>query len=597
MRMPRLVQLFRRRAVAGLVLVFGLLITAAGAWHAERAAARLSRQRFENAVQSASDAIRARVRMHSLLLVGVSGLFAAGPSVSPEEFARYVARLELRRRTPGLQGLGFAERVRASDLTAWLERAHSELGADFQVWPGERRDDYFPIVFLEPRDLRNRRAMGYDMFTEPVRHAAMEAAWRSGHMAASGRVTLVQEIDERKQAGFLLYLPVYAGGPPPATEEARWQALRGFVYSPFRADDLFKGIFGTQSYPEVHFRVYDGTNLSPDGLMYSSVPDEAPSARARWRTLEPLELPGHFWTVQYESREEQGSSVLRRPELWIATIGGVVALLLAWGLWTLVAERELLVRAQAEIRELNEGLERKVAERTSALQEANRQLEGFSYSISHDLRAPLRHVNGFIGLLREHLGPQADAQTAGYMRTIEDAAVRLGTLIDDLLTFSRLSRTDVKMTRVSARELVDGAIMALAADQGERVIEWTIDPLPEVEADRQMLLQVWLSLLSNAVKFTRGRPVARIHVGAVEKPGEVEFFVADNGVGFEMAYAGKLFGVFQRLHHLDEFEGTGIGLAHVKQIVEKHGGQVSAQAEEGRGATFRFTLPRRGTHG
>ena len=222
----------------------------------------------------------------------------------------------------------------------------------------------------------------------------------------------------------------------------------------------------------------------------------------------------------------------------------------------------------------------------------HRELEAFSYSVSHDLRAPLRHLTGFAGLLREHAPEKLDEKSQHYLDVIERAATRMGTLIDDLLTFSRMGRVEMKPTRFPLGAQIDDVLRDLAPDAAGREMVWEIGPLPEVSGDQAMLRQVWLNLVGNALKFTRRSVPARIAIGTEPAPpGEVCVFVRDNGVGFDMKYAGKLFQVFQRLHSVEDFEGTGIGLANVQRIVHRHGGRVWAEGVPDGGATFRVALP------
>ncbi|HEY1786581.1 MAG TPA: PAS domain S-box protein [Verrucomicrobiae bacterium] len=230
------------------------------------------------------------------------------------------------------------------------------------------------------------------------------------------------------------------------------------------------------------------------------------------------------------------------------------------------------------------------------LEEANKELEAFSYSVSHDLRAPLRHIDGFVKMLAKQSAPQLDDRGKRYLDIIADSAHRMGALIDDLLVFSRMSRAELRCDRVSTDSLVHEAVDGLQTDINGRRINWKIDALPEVNADPAMLQQVWVNLISNAVKYTRPRDPAKIEIGCADSGnGEFVFFVHDNGVGFDMQYAHKLFGVFQRLHRAEEFEGTGIGLANVSRIVHRHGGRVWAEGRPDAGATFYFSLPKSST--
>jgi PAS domain S-box-containing protein len=236
-----------------------------------------------------------------------------------------------------------------------------------------------------------------------------------------------------------------------------------------------------------------------------------------------------------------------------------------------------------------------LTERTAQLEVANSELEAFSYSVSHDLRAPLRHIDGFGGMLEEHARSALDEKGRRLLATIRDASTKMGRLIDNLLAFSRIGRAPMASDKVDNNELLASVIRdGRYADSG-RAIVWEISPLPAVRADGAMLRQVWSNLIENAVKYSRGASPARIRVTCQsiggDKP-EYIFCVRDNGAGFDPTYANKLFGVFQRLHTESEFEGTGIGLANIRRIVTRHGGRTWAEGEIGKGAAFYFSLPR-----
>jgi signal transduction histidine kinase len=223
---------------------------------------------------------------------------------------------------------------------------------------------------------------------------------------------------------------------------------------------------------------------------------------------------------------------------------------------------------------------------------ANKEMEAFSYSVSHDLRAPLRAIDGFTQILVEDYGGKLDDEGNRIAGIIRASAVQMGKLIDDLLSFSRLGRAEVKKSAIAMGALADGVYKALKALAPERDIEFVMDAVPDINGDVDMIRQVWTNLFSNAIKFTSKKEKAKIEVGSTSDGNNVTYFVKDNGAGFDMKYIGKLFGVFQRLHSVEDFEGTGVGLANVKRIIERHGGKVWAEGKVGEGATFYFVLPR-----
>ncbi|QDL29487.1 sensor histidine kinase [Stenotrophomonas maltophilia] len=330
-----------------------------------------------------------------------------------------------------------------------------------------------------------------------------------------------------------------------------------------------------------------------DGLLLETVGDNAwQDPVVRQRLADVLSRGRELWDFEHEQRTADGMvryMLLNARRMPLPDTDDEVVLLT-------ISDVTMQRAVQLRVEELNRQLEGKVAQ----VSEVNRELEAFSYSVSHDLRAPLRHVAGFSDKLSRHLGDQADDKSRHYLEVISSSARRMAALIDDLLVYSRLGRAAMRQQAVDMQSLVadtramlDSNLQAEAENSGHaHHVEWSIAPLPIVVGDENMIRQVWLNLLGNAVKYSGNREPAKIRVDYQQQPdGGHQFTVSDNGAGFDMTYAGKLFGVFQRLHKASDYPGTGIGLASVRRVLTRHGGRIWAEAEPDVGATFHFYLP------
>jgi PAS domain S-box-containing protein len=312
-------------------------------------------------------------------------------------------------------------------------------------------------------------------------------------------------------------------------------------------------------------------------------------SRAFMRELWATIMQGKVWKGEIKNKAKDGSFY------WVETT--ILPVLNEQGkprqyvaIHTEITEHKAV---EEKIQQLNVELEQRVVERTAQLQTANKELEAFSYSVSHDLRAPLRHVLGFVDMLRQDAGLSLSKGCLGHLAKISQAAKQMGQLVDDLLSFSRLAQSDMRRTEVNLDRLVKEALREFQGETKGRNIVWEVHPLPAVRADRALLRVVLVNLISNAVKFTGTRAEAKIEIGcAPSGDAETVIFIRDNGAGFDPRYAGKLFGVFQRLHSRNEFEGTGIGLANVQRIVHRHGGRTWAEGVVDGGATFYFSIPK-----
>ena len=655
--------------------------------------------------------LRQRLSYFELMARGGVSLFASVERPTRQQWQDYVDGLGLANRFPAMVGLGYAAYVSPGQLSD-LQRAMREGGQGlFEVRPHGPREHYGTILYLEPKTSENLDAIGYDMYSEPVRHAAMEAALDSGQTQLSGVVHLRQDNFQPIPA-MLLFQPVFRTGGRPSTIAARHDAMQGWVYIPFRVAPFIDSAL--KSMPRrPGFRLVDVTGGAEIPVVDSINPAETgPPAFTNSTTLDVF---GRHWRLDFVSQSTdaiESQIVGLRPTLLVGLLASLLLFLMTLVLARTQNRAELLaarmsesyrrsemrfrsamqysaigkalldergriveanpalatilgsarealigtsfdghfvdgmdqkmharerdsqdsvmrltrslfrgdgvrqvhltfspvpgdigqditrlvqvedvterVRAEAQILALNRTLEARVAMRTRELTHANQELEAFAYSVSHDLRAPLRSIDGFSRLLAERYADAIDQTGREYLARVRNAAGRMAELIDSLLKMSRVGRGGMNPVPLELDRMAAELIGELRGSEPERTVDVQIRSPLHAVADPGLVRSLLQNLFGNAWKFSRDRAVARIEFGRNDAG---EFFVRDNGVGFAQEYADKLFRPFQRLHQQDQFGGHGIGLASVKRIIERHGGTIRAEGTPGEGATFYFTLP------
>ena len=722
-----------------------------------RSAGDRERQLVESEVDAESARMAALVEQrllhYELALRGGVSLFASVNRPTDRQWRGYVEGLDIPGQFPGLMGLGYAPYLRGGELEV-LQLAMRDAGQGlFEIRPQGAREYYGPVVYLEPRTLPNVQAIGYDMFSDPVRRLAMSAARDNGKIMLSAPVRLLQQAVMEDESGLLLYAPIYGGGISPSNPLARRAAMAGWVYAPFSARAFVLGALEGFS-QRGHIRIVDTTDAQPhviyldpgfaaqqqgagQGLPPSGLDESRISARSihkevygrKWRfdfqvPIAPLsggmserelimvsgglaslllfavvlalaytqsnaERLAARMSASYRRSEQRfrnamlyaaaghalldsaggiveanpalasilGSStaalagnrfedyflddavpginlkaagaadrgtlsehnqadavirvtrLLRRSDGDIRHVELVYSLLpgeLGSDVTQLVQVEDVTERhrAQAQVQALNRTLEARVAQRTRELTHANHELESFAYSVSHDLRAPLRSIDGFCRLLADRYQAGIDEQGRGFLARVRAAASRMDGLIDSLLKMSRISRGEFKRVDLDLSAMASDIVAELRQSSPQREVEVVIEPGLHASGDQALIRNLMQNLLENAWKFTDRTPAARIEflresgpsadAGGPSQPpvqaGQCMFLIRDNGAGFSQDYAGKLFRPFQRLHGDDEYQGHGIGLATVKRIVERHGGTISAVGVPDGGAVFRFSL-------
>jgi hypothetical protein len=573
------------------------------------------RARFRRTAINVVDDIGDRIPAYALALrAGAWYLQQAGP-VAPPDFAAYVQALQIRSSLPGILGFSYVESVPTAELSAHVRR-QAAAWPGYAIHPPGSRARYFPVVMLGPDVERGRPVIGFDHYAEPTRRAAIDQAIDSGEPTLTRSVALVVDRDKPHEFGFHIYQAVYRPGMPVGTVEERRRALAGLLVCPFRISELMPSIL-LDRYESLRVRVLDGefhggarlvfdSAGAADGALLHAPPRDSVAIGAlvlgrRWTVL-ASPLPAFF-------SAEPGAGA------WLVLGSGVlIALLLGAAIHQMFATRaraRALAAAQAlqaeaesrlraeqalhtereEGRRRVEALNRELSRRAAELEQANRDLEAFSYSVSHDLQQPVTSIAAYAGMALEDFAAQLGPDVKEILERIQAASFRMSRLISGLLALSSLARQELALGPVDLTALAREALTELEATQNQRQIEVIIAEGLTATGDRRLLQILVTNLLSNAWKYTGKTERPRIEMGRAETEHGPAFYVRDNGVGFDMAKAGKLFDPFQRLHKEADFSGTGIGLATVHRIVTRHGGRIWAQGKPGEGATFYFALP------
>jgi signal transduction histidine kinase len=568
----------QRRVIPLLIGGGALLLTLIATTFLVRTGRASDHWRFQNATAATQYDIEGRLDAYVALLKATAAAMASNPQISRTEFARYASFLDLRERYRGIQGIGFTRRVTPGDVAAVEQEMRRGGIPEFRVWPDTARDEYTAIIYLEPFDRRNRQAIGFDMSSEVTRRTAMHRARDSGRAALSGRVTLVQEIDEDRQPGFLIYLPLYRDGVTPPTVEARREALLGYVYAPFRAHDLFTGIFGIEE-PRVDFAVYDGNAPEEDALLFDSGihgggpngarDGDARRSRALMDTARTMDFAGHRWTITYRSTP-RFDATLNRFLPWAVGLAGVMVSLVVF----------LLAHAQMR------------AAQSAAHSQGMRTR--FFAAMSHELRTPVNAIIGYNDLLLAGAyGPVSPAFQQALDRS-QAAARHLAELVSDVLDMSKLEagKLDIDIQPVNVMTLLGelaATIEPMAESHGSTVELACAGALPIIESDPRRIRQIMLNLLSNAARFGERRPIT-VRCRRTRRDG-IEVDVVDQGMGIAEEDQMRIFEEFVQLPHTAG--GTGLGLAISRRLAQLLGGELSVTSRPGHGSCFRLRLPPR----
>jgi signal transduction histidine kinase/ActR/RegA family two-component response regulator len=576
-----------RAWVPWLILISGLFVTSAGSIYVAESGRTRDQIKFDNAGQEIINRLSARVETAVTLLRAGAAVMAAKDGVTRDQFVHFVQHLELKRRFAFVEGIGYAEHISSGDIQALQARMCAEGAKNFAVWSaGAPTTDRSIVLYFEPPGPGSTKILGFDMASEPVRRAAMDAAAVQGRPVASGKASFVLDPkDPPPEAAFLVFVPVYRGGFPPVDARDRAAALSGFIYSPFRAKALLGTLLDSQERRQFVVQVYDGDKRTDSALLYDSAHGQAVELLARFTVPIPVIIQQRHWVVVLAARPE-----------FMSTSPALVPVLFGIGVGLSVLLFQL-TRAEARARDAAERAAIDLRESEETVQSASRAKDEFLATLSHELRTPLNAILGWTRMLRTG---QLDASRAdGALEVIERSARSLAQLVEDLLDVSRVITGNLRLDlrAVPINPAVEHAIDTArpAADAKGVAVSWMPDPhAGTIVAAPERLQQILWNLLSNAIKFTPSG--GQIELTTRRRTSDVEIVVRDTGVGISPAFLPH---VFERFRQADSSStrshaGVGLGLAIVRHLVELHGGTIEAASDGlGKGAAFTVRFPLR----
>jgi CHASE1-domain containing sensor protein/nitrogen-specific signal transduction histidine kinase len=576
----------RRPWIPYIILVIALLITLLSTIYVIQSAEEIDRLRFNNAVEETQSSITNRVETYIALLRGGSGLFAANGNVTDEEFKLFVDRLRITERYPGIQGIGYAARVDDTNKEQFEAEVAAELGRDFRIVPENENAMYFPITYLEPITYKNNEAaVGFNMYSEPTRRRAMDKARDTGTRAASGKVTLVQNIDEKQQGSFLIYVPIYEGSAIPPTEEERREQIRGFVYSPFRADDLFTGIFNNPTHQQIHYQIYNGNTLNKSTLLHdsSTLPNaSASSENPKYQRSEKIDIAGEQWTIVHTTNTQFDEQSQQAIAPFIFALGLMISGVVF-----------MLSRAQYTARNNAEKLASQLLQSQKELEKAVSMRDNFISIASHELKTPVTSLKVYGEVMARKFTKSKQAENTQAITKMNNQIDKLANLISDLLDVTRIQagKLAFREEKFDLTAAVKDVITATQPLSNNHKILFKGAPKIFVLGDSDRIGQVVSNFLTNAIKYSPDAKKVKVKVERLNNQAVVS--VQDFGIGIDNPHQKKIFGRFYRVSDKDEqtFPGLGIGLYICFEIIKRHNGEIQVKSAKGKGSQFSFSLP------
>ena len=566
---------------AMLTLISGLLFTIFTTLFTYNIVEQSALEEFESVCNEIEIKIANRLQAHVLFLQAGTAFFSVSDTVTRSEWKAFIDRSQVNKNLPGIQGVGYSIIIPPNRLDQHIKCIQQEGFPDYTVYPDGKRDIYTAIIYLEPFSGRNLRAFGYDMYSQPTRRKAMEQSRDKNRPALSGKVDLVQETGKDIQSGTLMYVPLYRRNMPTKTVEERRKAIKGWVYSPYRMDDLMRGILGRWDYDElsrIHMQVYDDS-LSVHSLLYDSQKNDPDIHYTAYRTMAlPVDFNEKKWILYFE--QSRHNSFLNGYVIIVFVSGITISTLL----YLLMLAFSKVAYRSAQIRNQNEELKK-----------INATKDKFFSIIAHDLRSPFGAIVGYSNILEKQVKNQNYSGIEKFAEVIQISSEKAMALLMNLTEWaqSQTGKMRFKPEPVDMVGLIHEVVNLFDDIANQKLIEIE-KKLPHealVMADRAMISTILRNLLSNAIKYSQ--PGGKITLAVTTGTDELIISVADSGVGIPKDKMDKMFRIDENYSTngtMNE-KGTGLGLILCKEFIDKHNGEIWVESEEGKGSVFYFSIP------